>query len=227
MHTYQKTVGSETYFVAADVEPALHDALRGLYYSEFEGGFAKHFAADTPHLGAIFASFERSMPDLILQAAGRQPVPWERGLLALLERLAGYALNWWLVGSSALAARGLAVTPHDLDLVVQDGGSAQLDALLLDCQVEPVQASPGWIWGSFGRCFLHARLEWVGDVNAQADRDTPADFGPTALARSETIDWRGYPLRVPPLDLQLAVSERRGLTERAERIRAALAAGSR
>ena len=35
-------------------------------------------------------------------------------------------------------------------------------------------------------------------------------------------EWRGYALCVPPLDLRLAVTERRGLTERAAGIRALL-----
>ena len=163
------------------------------------------------------------MPDLILQATGLQPVPWETCLLALLERLEGQGLHWWLVGSAALAVRGLPVNPHDIDLVVQDQGTARLKELMLDCLVEPVYDSRGWIWDWFGRCFLHARLEWVGDVNAGAEQEGPSDFGPTALARCETVQWHGYSINVPPLDLQLAVSERRGLTERADVIRAWMA----
>jgi len=116
----------------------------------------------------------------------------------------------------------LAVNPHDLDLSVQGQGSARMSELFSDVLVEPVSDSRGWIWDWFGRCFLHARLEWVGDVNAQADQNGPADFGPTALARSETVYRNGYPIKVPPLDLQLAVSERRGLTERANLIRSLL-----
>lgn len=204
------------------MDAALDETLRGLYYGEFEDGFAKAFPAETPDLDRIFASFERDMPELIRQAAGQSPVAWEQCLTALLGRLEGQDLNWWLVGSTALAVRGLAVTPHDVDLVVQDGGGTRLSELLRDCEVEPLQHSPGWIWDWFGRCFLHARLEWVGDVNAGADTDTPGDFGPTALGRGEVVQWRGWSLRVPPLDLQLAVSERRGLTGRAEIIRAYL-----
>ncbi len=222
MKTHRKTVDQKIYFVVTDIDPALRDTLKGLYYSEFEGGFAKAFPADTSDLDEIYANFECYMPDLILQAAGMQPVPWEKCLLAVLERLKGQDLNWWLVGSGALAVRGLPVTPHDLDLAVQDGGSTRLSALLLDCLIEPVSDSRGWIWDWFGRCFLHARLEWVGNVNAQAEQDGPVDFGPTALARSEVIDWKGYSIKVPPLDLQLAVSERRGLTERIDLIRAAI-----
>lgn len=222
MKTYQKTIGQQTYFVVADADPALHDALRDLHYHEFESGFAKAFPADTPHLQQVYANFERWMPELVEQNAGVRPVPWEACLSALLPRLEDQGLNWWLVGSGALAVRGLPVMPHDLDLVVQDGGSDRLGALLLDCQVEPPQFTRGWVADWFGRCFLHARLEWVGDVSATADGESPSDFGHQALARSEIVPWGGYSIRVPPLDLQLAVSERRGLNERAALIRAYL-----
>ncbi len=42
---------------------------------------------------------------------------------------------------------------------------------------------------------------------------------PWEQALRETINWNGYQLQVPPLDLQLMVSQRRGLTERAEKIK--------
>jgi len=219
MKTRRKIVDQQIYFVVSEVDDSLQETLKHLVYSPFEDGFARAFPANTPHLDQIYENFERYMPDLVSQAAGLQPVPWENCLMTVLERLEGQDLKWWLVGSGALAVRGLPVKPHDVDLVVQDQGSARLSALLLDYQVEPVSNSPGWIWDWFGRCFLQVRLEWVGDVNAQAEQNAPADFGPTALERSETVYWGGYEIKVPPLDLQLAVSERRGLTERANLIR--------
>jgi hypothetical protein len=222
MQTRRQVVGEQVYFVVSAVDPMLEDALKGLYYQPFEDGFAKAFPADSPHVDRIFAKFERDMPQVVLQAANQQPAPWEACLKALLERIDGQGFEWYLVGSGALAARGLAVQPRDIDLVVQGQGTARMAELMFDCMIEPVSDSRGWIWDWFGRCFLHTRLEWVGEVNAQADSEVTGDFGPTALARRETIQWQGYTINVPPLDLQLAVSERRGLTARAELIRAAM-----
>ena len=42
----------------------------------------------------------------------------------------------------------------------------------------------------------------------------PADFGPAAAARLQTVAFEDWMIRVPPLDLQRAVNQRRGLTER-------------
>ena len=50
---------------------------------------------------------------------------------------------------------------------------------------------------------------------AGAERD-----GPRRAARLERIDWNGHMLFLSPLDLQLAVCERRGLDDRVEAIRA-------
>ncbi len=214
-----KTTGASTAFVITAAEPADHEALRQLYYLPEADGFAKHFAADTPELPQIFSHFERSVEAMVRQAAGRDPTPWEAVLERLIALTDGHTVDWCLVGSAALAVRGLAVAPGDVDLVTSASGAEQLEHLLRDYRVEPLQRSEGWIWRSFGRAFLGGRLEWVGGVNAGADTPAVSDFGPTALARLEVVRWRGVALKVPPLDLQLAVSERRGKHPRAALIR--------
>jgi len=59
-------------------------------------------------------------------------------------------------------------------------------------------------------------------VNQRADDPLPSDFGPTAASRLEQVTWHGTVLRVPPLDLQLEVSKRRGLADRVAKIERAL-----
>lgn len=59
----------------------------------------------------------------------------------------------------------------------------------------------------------------MSGVNATADRPEVADFGPTAVRRAEMIRWQGYDIKVPPLDLQYQVSVRRGLADRAAKIK--------
>lgn len=218
MKTLRKTEGSTTSFILADVAPAYRDAVRGLYYTPVAEGFAKSYPADTPNLDRIYQNFEQHAQEMVLQAARIHPAPWDQALSAFLHITAGLQLDWWLTGSAALAVRGLDIVPGDLDLVVDEAAAGQLSDLLLDHLVEPLQPSPGWIWHSFGRAFLHARLEWVGGVNESADSPQTTDFGPSAAKRLEVVCWRGAEIRVPPLELQLAVSQRRGLGERAEKI---------
>lgn len=68
-------------------------------------------------------------------------------------------------------------------------------------------------------------LDWWLLGSALAARGLPirsGDQGPIAASRLEVIRWRGYDIRVPPLELQLEVSRRRGLGERVAIIERAL-----
>ncbi len=219
MRTIYREDGGTASFIFAEVEPEYEDAVRGLYYMPVEGGFAKTYPTSTPGLDRIYDNFECHAQAIVLQAARIQPVDWRSSLSTFLELVDGSEIDWWLCGSAALALRGLDVAPCDLDLVVDDETARELNELLAEHLVEPLQVSEGWIWSSFGRAFLGARVEWVGGVNSGADTPEASDFGLIAAKRLELVEWRGRDVLVPPLDLQLAVSERRGLTDRAETIR--------
>jgi len=222
MKALLRTEGTHTSFIIAGLDPAYAEVARALEYDEREAGFAKTYPADTPHLAYIFEQFSRCVEETILQAADVHPVPWEQALLAFLQRTARQQVNWWLVGSAALAVRGLKIVPHDIDLCVDDASAHTLAVVLGDCLIEPLQEVRGWVCNWFGRAFLHARIEWVGGVDEHLDEDEVTDYGPVAASRKETITWHGYEIQVPPLDLQLQVSERRGLTSRVEQIKHSL-----
>ncbi|MFO7537695.1 MAG: hypothetical protein R6X32_06505 [Chloroflexota bacterium] len=219
MKTLSKVEGTTRSFIMADVDPVQQDAIRDLYYTPVAEGFAKQYTADTPHLDQIYQNFARYAAEMVQQASGLTLVPWQESLLAFLQLVEGQEIEWWLIGSGALAVRGADLMPRDLDLITDAAGAVRLGQLLLDYLVEPVQYSEGWIGNWFGRAFLHARLEWVGAVAAGVDTPYVTDFGPAAAAKRELVSWRGYPIYLPPLDLQLAVTERRGLTARADQLR--------
>jgi len=220
MRTESRIEGAQTAFVVLDLDPAYHDALRDLYP---EGDpFAQRYPTKTPHLDRIYANFARDAETMIDQTARTQPANWEQALDAFLRVVAPLDLDWWLCGSAALAVRGLDIAPRDIDLSVSDADAHRLGAALLDHLVEPVSPTPGWFCNWFGRAFLYARVEWVGGVDERADRPHVSDFGPTAATRAQTVTWHGFGLRVPPLELQLEVSHRRGLADRVTEIERAL-----
>jgi hypothetical protein len=63
----------------------------------------------------------------------------------------------------------------------------------------------------------------LGGPRPTVDTPVPTDFGPAAAARLEAATWEDWTIRVPPLDLQRAVSLRRGLTDRVALIDSLLA----
>jgi hypothetical protein len=202
-----------TEFRIIDLPGELVPAARKVAFADRGGHWSRAFPAGTPHLDRAWATFQRLVEPCLRQTAGLDPVPWQDALAEVCRRLNGAGVPWWLTGSAALAARGIAVTPGDLDLVVSDEGAHRVGDLLLDGLIEPV-APADWFCRWWGRAMLGARVEWVGGVGPAADQPEITDFGLVAAANLETVRWRDQEIRVPPLELQRAVTARRGLTER-------------
>ena len=220
MRAERRTEGDREVFLITDVEPALRDAVLHLAFGPTDGGYAQTYPAGHPHMDRIFANFERHIGGIVLQNARRRPVPWEEALLTFCSAVEGEHIGWWLTGSAALAVRGLPIAPGDLDLMVDLESAPRVEELMLDYLVEPPR--PGFISATFTRSFPGALLEWCAGVDERADRYGVGDVGLAAQARLETVRWRGHEVRVPPLDLQLVVNERRGLEDRVRLIRRAL-----
>lgn len=206
MRTMYKTDGETAAFIYADVAPRYHDIVLGLYYQPTDEGFAKYFPANTPRLKEIYQQFALHAAEMVLQTARERPVPWKEALAAFADVAESGGIRWRVAGSVALAVRGIDVAPRDLDFATDNAGAQKLGDLLLDCLVEPVLPTPGWVANWFGRAFLHARVEWIGVDD------------PYAVEGLETVRWQGRALQVPPLEMQLEEDRHRGLTERVEKI---------
>jgi hypothetical protein len=209
LHVEQLVLGLAD--VDADVERAVHD----LAFARRGAVFVRSFPGDAPYAAAAASRFEHEAPAMVRQAAALDAADWETAL----ELLLGHGGDWWLAGSAALAARGLDVAPRDVDVIAGVDECERLAELLQDVLVEPL-VDGGFLGERWFRAFAGARIECVGGVRAE---HADGDFGAAAEARLDTIEWRGRALRVPPLDLQLASAESRGLAERAAVIRKALA----
>lgn len=218
-----RKAAGEIHFVVTDLDPAFHAAAQTVGYEMTETGLVRKFPSNALHVERAFANVPRHLETLLSQRAGMQPMPWQERMLTLLRIVEGQSLDWAVVGSAALALRGLDVMPGDIDLVTAEEDALKLGELALDYLIEPIQETPGWIGKWWARSFMGACVEWVGGVNDSADAYGISDFGPVAMTRLETIQWCGYTVRVPPLDLQLAVNERRGRDATAAVIRKALA----
>ena len=158
---------------------------------------------------------------MLLQSARSRPVPWEQTLDLFLRRVKGTPLRWFLYGSGALAIRGIDVQPGDLDFCVNDAHLA--GRIFEDLLVEPVTTMTGWIADCGARAFAHCLFEWMAGVHPEVDEPTPHEQGLVALGCLEWVPWHEGIIPVAPLSLQLSVTERRGLSERAEKIHAYMA----
>ena len=170
--------------------------------------------------GAIFENFTRCVEALLDHASGRTPTPWEDALELVCDRADRAGIEWFLVGSASVAARGIDVMPRDVDFVVADQDRAL--AAFGDLLINPPLFHPDKTFVSSwsGRAFADARLEWISFVHPRLDSWMwPNEVGQHAASHLETIRWRQRSIRVSPLDLHLEITERRGRTDRAAAIR--------
>jgi hypothetical protein len=206
-----------TWFAVRDVGSEFAEAASRVFmgYERAGSEWRRGYPADTPHLELAWQNFAWHIEAVLRQAAGLDPVPWLDALREVCRRTTGQPVAWWLTGSAALAVRGAPIEPGDLDLVCGSQDAAVLGDLFSDALLEPVlPAGPNWISDSWGRAFCGARIEWIGGPRPSADHPLPSDFGLAAASRLQTLSFEGWPVRVPPLELQRAVCRRRGLTDR-------------
>ncbi len=111
-----RKAAGEIHFVVTDLDPAFHAAAQTVGYEMTETGLVRKFPSNALHVERAFANVPRHLETLLSQRAGMQPMPWQEGMLMLLRIVEGQALDWVVVGSAALALRGLDVMPGDIDL---------------------------------------------------------------------------------------------------------------
>ena len=180
--------------------------------------FARRLDA-APDVEAIFERFSRHVEAMVRQSARLEPIDWEQGLELLAARAEDSPLRWWLYGSGALAVRGIAIEPGDLDVHVNDAALAA--ELLGDHLVEPLTHMTGWVADAGARAFAGVLVEWLAGAHPSGHQP-PHEQEDTAESHLEPVTWRGHQILVPRLELQLAVAERRGLADRVALIREAM-----
>jgi len=185
MDTKVRCDGGRAAFLLLDVPASYEAAVRRLGFEPDAEGFARYFAVESAHLERSYATFARCAQEMILQEAGEHTVPWEDTLALIARLMAEHAIRWWLVGSVALAARGLDVQPGDVDLVVDEEGSAGLTEALLDSLVEPIRPSTTW------SAKVDGGRSWGRASNGQAESlraipGAPRDHGRPSPGRATT-----------------------------------------
>ena len=215
-------MGEHARFVVGAADRRYQDRLEHLGYLGIgDDRFATRWFRDSPRIPRYYERFAAAIEQMVRQSAHLVRIPWEEALCEFLRRVDGSGLRWWLFGSAALAVRGIDIAPGDIDVNVSDADLA--GSIFDDLLVTPVEELEGWVARRIGRAFHEAIIEWLSEPHPENDDPAnPHEYGPHIARRLESVEWRGYWLRVPPLTAQLATCERRGLDDRVQLIRAAL-----
>jgi hypothetical protein len=214
--------GSDVIFRLSDYDPVYEEAFRMCFYEKDDQGYFKSFPLTYRYTDQVIKRFEGYAMTMFDQLLYRIPVPWEKALELFCRRVQNSGLSWWLTGSCASCIRGIDLNPHDVDVIIDSRHCSLVEDLFSQEIIEPLRDTGGWVTKDFGVLFLEARIDIASDPSPKIDLPEPSDCGPQAMANLETVNWRGYDIRVPPLDLQINVNKRRGRPQRAEKIAAFL-----
>ncbi|HPS39255.1 MAG TPA: hypothetical protein PL124_07565 [Candidatus Cloacimonadota bacterium] len=217
-----ETSGKDVVFRLSDIDPKYVPVLQMCFYQQDGDDYIKTFSADLPNMERIISRFENFAPEMFDQLGYFREVPWEAALEEFILRINPTRIRWWLTGSCSACIRGIPLSPHDVDIMIDSRDVDAICELFSDCFIEPLIDTQGWVTKDFGVLFLKARIDIASDPSPVLDDPDPVDCGPYALAHLEEVQWHGHILRVPPLQLLLNVNLRRERLDRVELIQKAL-----
>jgi hypothetical protein len=201
------------------------ETLQGMFYALKSGCWSKGYPKSAlmfPHdLVQMEHNYNAYLPDELHQD-NRTLADLDVALEWVCVECQRLNIRWWLTGSGALYARGLAVKPHDLDVMTFKTEIEKVRAMATPYIVEPFHHVTGWVVKGFGVVNYRYRLDFAFEPEEWVDSQGPVDFGPYAQAHVEPVAWHGYQILVPPIELQIASNAARGRHERVALIRSYL-----
>jgi hypothetical protein len=209
--------GHEDAFVVRTDEPDLQAVLPALAYpEEADQEFVRRFRPSdlTP---TSYERFSACVSTLLAQTARREFPPWESSLENLHHVLATAGVDWMLGGALrsryavCRSSRATSTSPSPTTKRPSTRSvisSSNRRSRRTDSGLRSGSRARGTARGSSGQP-RRADLD---------DHEWTSDIGPEAERRAEIVSWRGLDFRVPPLDLQAAVTRERGLHDRATAI---------
>lgn len=140
-------------------------------------------------------------PEMLDQIHGLRDVVWEPGLRWIADILDGIGADWFLIGSAALAVRGMDVRPGGVDVAMDEASADRLPDHVQTGVMRPVVDTAGWpVATRWGRLFHGCVVEIVG---GPYDQDFPRPWDSASRADLDAVEWEGRTIQVPTLDRML------------------------
>lgn len=197
------------FVVISDVPPEYSFVVEHTFEA-MDGGYRWEYRGDPRDFDQVVANWQRDGAKHIEHSAGIRSGDWAAGLEAVNRRLDGEGVWWFLLGTAALAVRGIDVQPKGVDIGTDPDGAKTIARIFVDKTLMPVTETDQWpIAKIYGRIYWHSLVQVIADSPPEVDRHGPRPWGPEGVSRLESINWRGHGLLVTPLDLQLEDEKQR------------------
>lgn len=205
-------------YKVTDFEKKYEPLLQMCFYENVGDGYIKKYPRGAKYIEKMKGRYFSYAQEMFDQLGYFSKVKWEVGLEKFCKIVNGKDIDWWLTGSCATCIRGIDLNPHDVDIMIDSKDKAELTELFQDYLIEPIIDTGGWLTKDFGVIFMETRIDIASDPNPILDKPEPIDCGPYAKEHLETVSWRGYDIKIPPLKLQLTANKKRGRFDRVKKI---------
>jgi hypothetical protein len=194
-----------------DADPPQRTALVEL---GFGPDLVRRYPPGARHFDRVVANLGPVLDEMVRQRMTGTAPGWAGPLGDLLDRAGQAGVPVAVVGSVALAVRGVDVRPGDIDVITTVEGADALGDSYRDVLVVPVADDPGF--GTWGRAFTGGiRVEWLGTRARVQEGPSPLAAAQWSIASPfEEVCWENRILRVPPLGLQRRIEASRQQPDR-------------
>lgn len=210
MQCYCYETETEFIFCVEDVDEKLIENLQSAWFQQTDQGFLKIYNKEMESNGVsaedkelVKRNFARLGPAMF-----EGVFDWQNVLLLLAQKFTAHKIEWYIIGSTSEAVRGVDIQPHDIDIIVHTRDFFKVKNIFQDDVVEPFVDNHGtWLVRYFGRLCLDGAIV---DIAA----DEKMNWG---NHQYDKLVWNDYDLIIEPLQARYQVEIER---KRAERIKA-------
>lgn len=214
-----ETDANNIIYRVSDFDLKYEPILQMCFYQNDNKSYIKKYPNNSKYLEKMKKRYSENAKTMFDQLGYFVDIPWEIGLKKFCSMIEGKDIDWWLTGSCATCIRGIKLHPHDIDIMIDSKNVNKLTEIFQDYLIEPIVDTNGWLTKDFGVIFMDVRIDIASDPARILDKPEPVDCGPFAKKNLETINWEGYNIKVPPLELQLNVNKRRNRMDRVKEIK--------
>lgn len=213
-----ENVDDYTIYRIYDFDIKYEKILQSCFYEKINNGYIKKYPRNSKYIKKMKKRYHKYAHTMFDQVGYFTNIPWKVGLKKFCSMVKDTTIDWWLTGSCASCIRGINLDPHDIDIMIDSKSTSIVTEIFKDFLIEPIVDTNGWLTKEFGVIFMDVRIDIASDPVASLDNPIPLDCGQYAKNNLEIIEWEGYKIKIPLLQLQLNANEKRGRLYRIKKI---------
>jgi hypothetical protein len=201
----------EFFFGLTDLTAEEKNLLSEDFYSNENEVYFKKHSETIPEIELIAKNYKKNIEKIINQRLRKEKTDWKTALKFIAEELKKTDIKWYVSGSCALALRGIEVEPKDLNLIFENKEDKEkIKNILGKYAIEPIAECKDWILELYGAAYIeNCFIDIASGLKDDLNHPDPIDSSPYAIENLEEINWEGYNLKIPPIQLSLNINKKR------------------